>query len=182
MWFTENPWPPALICGVLAAVALTVWFQRQQSKWLLMAAGAILAAVAVWYIEKQIITEREQVELQVIDLVKSFEAGDEERVLNHFSPQAVLWRGQVLVALKLVKVKNLDVKDMSVQLVSKDTEAISHFRANGTVMMAGMEGGHQPSRWKLTWRKEKGDWKIIDVIRLNPLKDEPMGVLDSRAQ
>jgi hypothetical protein len=33
-----------------------------------------------------------------------------------------------------------------------------------------------PSRWEVGWRKEAGEWKILEVTRLNPLKDEPMEI------
>ena len=92
------------------------------------------------------------------------------------------WRKQVQLALKLVRVQGIDVKDLSVKLFGQGTGATSLFRANGRVTFSGMDAGHQPSRWKLTWQKEQGEWKIVDVVRLNPLKDEPMEILENRAQ
>jgi hypothetical protein len=41
----------------------------------------------------------------------------------------------------------------------------------------GNDAGHRPSRWKLVWRREEGTWRIVDVMRLNPLRDEPMEIL-----
>jgi hypothetical protein len=185
-WFTENPWPPALIC--LAAAGLAVaWAQtrsqpRDRTLGFVGALGGVLAALAIFPLERSIVTDRERIELDVRQLVADFTAQDEDATLSHFSPGAVEWRKQVQLALKLVKVQGIDVKDLSVKLFGQGTGATSLFRANGRVTFSGMDAGHQPSRWKLTWQKEQGEWKIVDVVRLNPLKDEPMGILENRAQ
>jgi len=181
-WFTENPWPPVFVCVVMAGLAAAWGLTRNQPRGYLGAALAVLAALGCFQFEKWIVTDREQIELEVHQLVADFTAQDEEATLDHFSPQAVDWRTQAQLALKLVKIQNIDVKDLSVKMTSGGSEAVSQFRANGRITFSGMDAGHQPSRWKLTWRREQGEWKIIDVVRLNPLKDEPMAILEHGAQ
>ncbi|RPI74071.1 MAG: hypothetical protein EHM42_15760 [Planctomycetaceae bacterium] len=182
MWFTENPWPPVLICCVLAAAALATWVSQRQMKWLYVGLGGLLLAVGLWQLERKIVTDRERVEQLVVDLVKEFQNKDREAVLAHFSPQALLWREMVSRAFDLVEIKDVRVTDLAVRMTAQNSEALSHFRANGTVVFAGAASGYQPSRWQLTWRRESGEWKVIDVVRLNPLRDEPLGILDPRAQ
>jgi len=185
-WFTENPWPPALICLASAVIAVG-WAQsrspsRERTLGFVGALVAVLAALAIFPLERSIVTDRERIELEVRQLVADFTAEDEAATLAHFSQGAVEWRKQVQLALKLVKVEGIDVKDLSVKLFGQGTGATSLFRANGRVTFSGIDAGHQPSRWKLTWQKEQGEWKIVEVVRLNPLKDEPMGILENRAQ
>lgn len=182
MWFTENPWPPVLICVVLSVAALATWVSRRQTQWLALGSLALLLAAGIWWLERRIVTDREQVEQLVVTLVDEFQRKDREAVLSHFSPQAPEWSLLVGKALDLVEIKDVKVRDLSVRMTSNNAQAVSHFRANGTVIFAGNASGYQPSRWELTWRRERGEWKIIDVVRLNPLRDEPLGVLDPRAQ
>ena len=123
-WFTENPWPPALIC--LAAAGLAVaWAQtrsqpRDRTLGFVGALGGVLAALAIFPLERSIVTDRERIELDVRQLVADFTAQDEDATLSHFSPGAVEWRKQVQLALKLVKVEGIDVKDLSVKLFGQD--------------------------------------------------------------
>lgn len=182
MWFTENPWPPVLICCALSAAALATWFSRRETKWLTLGLGGLLLAAGFWWLERQIVTDRERVEQLVVTLVDEFQRKDREAVIAHFSPQAPEWRVLVGKALDLVEIKDVKVRDLSVRMTSNNAQAVSHFRANGTVIFAGNASGYQPSRWELTWRRERGEWKVIDVVRLNPLRDERLGVLDARAQ
>lgn len=185
-WFTENPWPPALICVAAAGIAVGWAQSRSEARDRKLGFGgalvAILAALGIFPLERSIVTDRERIEGEVRQLVADFTAQNEEATLAHFSPGAVEWRKQVQLALKLVKVQGIDVKDLSVKLFGQGTGATSLFRANGRVTFSGMDAGHQPSRWKLTWQKEQGEWRIVDVVRLNPLKDEELGILENRAQ
>ena len=84
-------------------------------------------------------------------------------------------RTQVGQALDWVEFPNgIDIKDMQVRTSNENTRAVSHFRANGTVSFRGMGAQHAASRWAVTWQKEGADWKIIEVHRLHPLKDEKL--------
>ena len=69
-----------------------------------------------------------------------------------------------------------DIKDVQVTLLADETRASTRFRANGTVSFEKTNAGHQPSRWELKWQREGSDWKIIEVHRLHPLKDEELGM------
>lgn len=180
MWFTENAWPPMLILVGLALAAGYQWMATQKKPWIIGAIAGLVLAVGCFYLEQWIVTDREQVKQQVVGIVEAFERGESEKVLNYFSPQAKGLRTMATLALASVKLKGMDVKDVSIELVSQGSEAISVFRANGNVTFGGTDVGHQPSRWKITWRREKGEWRIVEVVRLNPLKDEAMEIMERR--
>ena len=177
MWLTETAWPPAIACCLVAIAWGVLWGQRNQSR----AVGGVLVGLLLaglcFVIERQVVTPREQVEQRVTELVENFEQRRRDQVIEAFSPQAAQLRRVAGNALDLVQVRGMKVKDLEVELVSRGTEAISHFRANGQVMFMGNDAGHRPSRWKLVWRREEGTWRIVDVMRLNPLRDEPMEIL-----
>jgi hypothetical protein len=182
-WFTETPWPPIFLLGIAACVLLAVWSSQKRAVWLIAALAAVVSAVAVYFIESSIITEAERVEKNVYELKTAFERKDKTRTLSFFSLQAPEPRERVEQALEWVDLPDgVDIKDMSVRMSNENTRAVARFRANGTVSFRGMLPQHAASRWELTWQKEGNDWKIIDVVRLNPINDEPMGIFEPRPQ
>jgi hypothetical protein len=64
-----------------------------------------------------------------------------------------------------------------------DTIAKVHFRANASITVTGESGasGYYPARLILTFEREKGEWKIIDVERLSPLNGQKMGSVLERS-
>jgi hypothetical protein len=180
-WFTETPWPPIFILGLVAAGCLAAWTSHKRGLWLSAALVALIAAVGVFLAEKSIVTEAELVEAEVHKLVSAFEHKDQDALLGFFSVRAPELRAQAEQALTWVDIPNgLDIKDLRVRTSNENTRALSHFRANGTVSFRNLATSHVASRWEFTWQKEQGRWKIIDVQRLNPYKEEKMDLFDPR--
>lgn len=178
-WFTENPWPPIFLLSIVACLMLAVWSSQKRRIWLMGAVAALLASIAVYFVARAIVTDRERVEANVRNLAAAFQRKDSAGTLAFFSVQYPD-RGLIEMALRDVDVRNLAVKDMTVRLSNEDTRAVTRFRANGTVSYRGAGAGFHPSRWDVTWQKEGKDWKIIGVDRLDLLKDEKKGMFDPR--
>jgi len=183
-WLTENPWPPIFILAIAACVMVAVWTSQKRGAWLVGALTAVIAAVAVFFVENSIITEGERVEQQVRDLVQAFVRSDRDKVVSFFSAKAPELRALALRGLDLVEFPSgIDVKDVTVKMSNENTRAVSLFRANGVVSVKGMGARqHMASRWQVTWQKEGNDWRIVEVVRLDPYKDESMPILDQRGQ
>jgi hypothetical protein len=180
-WFTENPWPPIFVLGIAACAMLAVWSSQKRAIWLMGSLTVVIAAVAVFIVERSIVTEGERVEKKVLELTAAFQLRDKDRLLSFFSVRAPEWRLIAETALERVTVKDdLSIKDMSVRVTNENSRAISRFRANGTVLFEGNNVGHQASRWELTWQKEGNDWKVVDVQRLGLIKDEKLGIFEQR--
>ncbi len=180
-WFTDTPWPLIVILGIAACVCLALWTSQKRAVWLVGVVILVGVAVGVFVVEKSIISEAERVEQNVYDLTGAFQRKDRERVLSFFSLQAPDLRATAVEALNLVDLPDgIDVKDVSVRMSNENTRAVSHFRANGTVSVKGLGARHSASRWEVTWQKEASDWKIVEVIRLDPIKDEKMQIMERR--
>ncbi|MEZ6056211.1 MAG: hypothetical protein R3C01_05860 [Planctomycetaceae bacterium] len=134
-----------------------------------LAIGAAGFAIDAW-----VVTEREQVEAQIISLVRDFESGDQHRTLAHFSELAIVERLMVGAGMNLVSVAHpLSLKDFSIELSHEDSVATTRFRANGEVLVNGRSVGHQATFWELRWRKEADAWKVIAVQELDPIRGTP---------
>lgn len=173
MWFTENPWPPIFILAMFASGMFVAWFSQKRAFWLAGCLAALVGCGAIYAVEKSVITEGERIEAKVHQLVSDFQNKRREAVLGAISRRETKWREMANKALDDVEVhKDLDVKDMSVELFNDKSQAVTRFRANGTVTYQRTISTYSPSRWELHWQKEGNDWKIVDVIRLHPLREE----------
>lgn len=180
MLFTENPWPPVIVCAIVAAILIASWLQNARKHYLIGVAGCALVSVAIVVFERLYVTDGERIAAQIVELVDAFSQNDEERMLSHFSESATVWRRNASWAMATVDVlSELHITDLDVEFFAARSRAHSHFRANGTVSVFGVES-HQPTRWNLTWQDEDGTWKIIDVQRLHPISGEPIGLMSSQ--
>src|SRR5579863_9661914 len=181
IWFTETPWPPIIILAIAAIVCLAAWASQKRGFWLVGGVLAVAAIVAVYFIERSIVTEAERVEQSVHSLAAAVQRKDREAALAFFSVQAPELRNQIQQGLSLVEFPNgIDIKDVQVRTSNEETRAVSHFRANGTVSVSGVASRHVATRWSVTWQREGTQWKIIEVQRLHPYKDEKIDFFDQR--
>jgi hypothetical protein len=176
MWFTENPWPPLALCGLLALGCVFAWSNHKRGLFLFAALGLSLLGCGIFLLERVIVTERERIEAGVHQFCRAFQQKDEQQALDFFSPQDIVDRLVVQQALKRVTVKDdLRVTDVNVAMKAQDSRAISHFRANATIVVDGYgDVGHQPFRCELTWQRVAGAWKIIKITRLDPISGKEL--------
>lgn len=141
-----------------------------------LAAGiCILLAAGAVAVDALVETDREQVASGVASVVAAFERGDEKQLLDHFAARALCERLLAQWAVQVVTVEQpLSLKDIQVELHGEGSLAISTFRVNGRVAVRGRSAGHQPSQWRVTWQQQAGEWKIIRLQELDPLRSEPL--------
>jgi hypothetical protein len=174
MWPTESPWLAAVILSSLAVLWLSLGSLRGNGK--LAAAGGVCALLAAgaFVLDALVVTDRERVQEGVVAAVGAFERGDREGLLSYFSPRALCERSLAEFAVRSVTPEQpLSLKDVRVELSHEDSIAQTTFRVNGRIAFQGRSLGHQPSQWRMTWRREGGEWRIIRVMELDPLTDEP---------
>lgn len=179
MWFTENPWPPIFLLGITACVLGAAWYSQGRTMWLGGMLACLLGCVVVYFVEEAIVTEGEQVERSVREMISAFHRKDRDRFIDTFSKQAALLRQLAAMALDTVDVPDdLDIKDMSVTTSNANSRAVSRFRANGKVSYKGTDIGHQPSFWELVWQREGNEWRVVEVKRLNVVTGKEIPVFD----
>jgi len=174
MWFTETPWPPILICSVLAVLLIAGWSANQRGSYLGGVLALVLLSGAIYVAELKIVTDAEQIEESVYGITSAFQQGDAGKTLEYVSAKAPGIRMFISSAIQLVKVDDdLRVTDVHVTMKANGSRGISHFRANATVDVRGFGNlGHQPSRWEFTWQREANQWKVIHIYRLNVFTGE----------
>ncbi len=180
MWFTETPWPPIAILGLLGGACLFAAMQTQRGKWLVAAGLCVVLAVAVWFIEAAIVTPGEQVEANLLAMVQAFQKNDEPGTLKFISPGSPKLVLLVKLAIPLVDIgEDFRITDVQIQTFANDTGATSHFRVNTTVHTP-MQGnlGHMPFRFNGKWRIEAGQWRLTQIEELDPINGEVLNRFD----
>lgn len=177
-WFTESAWPPIMILATGAVAGVAMFFTTQRVKYLLAVLPLIIFGPMIYAYERRTITERERVEAAVIGVVRAFEHEDRAGTLAFFSARHHELRRMANDTMDLVQPAGaFSVTDMSVTMLSRDSRALSRFRVTGPIKVLEFgDVGTRPSRWELTWQKEGGDWKIIDLQRLDPVSGERMDI------
>ncbi len=183
MWFTENAWPPMLIAGLAALVCLALWNSNRRGIHLVAALVCLLLCAGFYFLERAIVTEGERLQQVVVSLCNDFRNKRVAETVNHFSNAAPGLKVQVLAAMAMVTIHDdLRLTDFSTNLTNQNSRGTVHFRANATLSEVGQGNvGHYPSRFVLTFQREQGEWKIIEVERLHPLTGEKMDTLASEA-
>lgn len=173
-WLFEDPWPLTFVFGFLGLLLLVVWYSRPQKALLTMGALFLGLIPLVWLFESLVITDSERVEERIIGLGLAFQRQDTEATLAFVSPDNLPLRLALGAAVSRVKLgPDLTIRDISVKRMNPTTLR-SRFRANATVTLDAFNAGRQPSRWDVDWKMVDGDWRIVRVDRIHPIKDESM--------
>lgn len=185
MWiFTENPWPliVLLACG---AVALGIqWSQTRRFPFFLGMNALILLMAGSYALAQAIVTDREQLQASVVDIVHQFQQNHRDETLNYISdsPQAATLKALAAAAIDRVDLgPDVHVTDVQVDLKLEGTRGSTHFRVNGTMTLKGHGNvGHHPLRFRATWQKEpdaktgKPMWKMLQIEDLDPITGNPL--------
>lgn len=187
MWFTENPWPPIIGLCLIGVLLFLRFLSVQRSGYLAGVALCVALCGGVWLVERQIVTEREQVEQRLLELVRTFQqesvqqglvnilvGSPQLRTLTFISDSAKEVQGLVVTGMQMVDVADdFRISDVQTLLTNNNSRAVVHFRASATISAAGYGNvGRHPTRWELTWQRENGEWKVIRAKRLNFMTGE----------
>lgn len=183
MWFTETSWPPIIGLCVVGVLLFLGWMSQRKVMFLVGVALCLALCGIVFVVERQIVTERERVEQALRDFAVAFQQdsmrqglvnmvlpGPEPASLSFISTAAEGTRRMAETALNIVDLPEpVRISDVRTTMSNNDSRAVTQFRASATVRAGGSAdvGVHQPTRWELTWQREKGDWKILRATRLN---------------
>ncbi|GAB4143211.1 MAG: hypothetical protein Tsb009_14170 [Planctomycetaceae bacterium] len=180
MWFTETPWPPIMICAAGTLLLLIAWKRNARSLYLYGIVSLVIAAAAIFFIERTIVTEVEKVEQLTLDLTDAVKQDDVKKVtglIDSFPYRKIAEYGMSQYRVD----DTTTISDLSARWDDDEKTIISHFRATGRVKTkpAGYWTRQVPTRWELTWKKnENGEWKITGIQRLHYTSGEKQGTFD----
>ena len=179
MWFTENPWPPMVIAGLCALIFFGLWNRERRQPFLTLAVIFLLTTGGIYAFERAIVTEPERVQHEIVQLADQFRRKD-RAAIDHFSESQPGLRTLCETLMAEVEIRDdLRLFDFRTTMTNQNSRATVQFRANGTISAMG-HTGHHPFRCQMTFQKESGGWKIIEVQRMDPLNGEKIQIKDLR--
>jgi hypothetical protein len=180
-WITQDWIPAAIVLGTIGAILLFTWSATHRGLYLVLAGGCLALIGGAYLVDRAHVTDAEQVAERTLALTDAFRREDAAALDGLMGERAAELRAVVTAALLLVDVRDdLRVTDVAVEQLEGDTATI-HFRANATIFVVGHgQMGYQPSRWRLTWEREKGEWRVVAAQRLNPVDGSAMQTLEKR--
>ncbi len=182
MWFTENPWPPMLIAALAAVVFLMMWSSNRRGLHFVLAAACLLAGAGIYLLERLIVTEGERLQQHVVQLCLDFRDKKPE-VVGYVSDSFPQLKDLFTEAFATVTIQSdLRMSDFQVKLTDDNSHGTVRFRASATINVSGYgDVGYQPAQIELVFQREKGEWKIIEIKRFNPINGKELDVLQRSA-
>lgn len=168
-----------LIAGLVSFVFVVLWSSNRRGLHLVLAAVFALLAGGIYFAERAIVTEGERLQQRVAQLCEDFRKKN-PRTGDYVSNTRPDLKLAIETAMAMVTIQSdFRLSDFQTKLTNENSRGTVHFRANATIGVQGFgDVGYQPFRVILTFQRENGEWKIIDVERLNPLNGKKMGTLD----
>lgn len=127
----ENAIPIYAVSAVLVTLCALIFFNRRDLPSMIGMITAALLAISMIALEMIVVTDREQVENEVVDIMLAIEANDVPGVLALVDPQDTQLRSDVEALLPMVNVRDTSVTSLEVDLASQSEPltATAKFRA-----------------------------------------------------
>jgi hypothetical protein len=169
----ENPWPIAIIGGLLAAM-LTGGLLRTGRIALLWAILAVLGlTLAGVLIERRVVTPTEEVELTLHNIAAELEANEIEGVVAYIASTAPELKREARSRLRDVTIEEVKIKrNLSIVLSAGSEPNRATARFNVVIVGTDKAGalGRRQGAWffVVQFRKEKGIWRVESYEQRDP--------------
>lgn len=161
----ENALPIWIVGGLLALMAAIVFFSRRNLTSLAAMAVILVATLALTFVERMIVTDREQIEIGLYATMDAIEANDTRSVLAWIDQGAADLRSDAEALMSIVQVERANVAgSVRIELDPNDSaQGSSRFRGflNGVLRKGGVRISYFDDV-ELYWTKQSGRWLIED--------------------
>jgi hypothetical protein len=162
----ESPIVP-LVVGLLAATFALVVFLGRRTMGSLVALGVVLVATLLMVlVERLVVTDREQIEYAIDEVLARVEANDVAGVvawIDPAEPRVVADVRQLMPMIKVEKARTTSKVEVGIGADSPDS-ATSTFRGflDGVHKSSGMRVGFFNQRIDVFWKRREGRWLVTD--------------------
>lgn len=155
----ENPIPLYAVSAVLVTLCALIFFNRRDLPSMVAMITVVLLAFSMIMLERMVVTDREQVERSVRDIMLAIEANDVPGVLELVDPTADQVRSDVETMLPMVNVRDTGVTSLEVELTSSSEPPTATARFRGKVDLQKNEWRYVYfDRVDLQWIKKGDQW------------------------
>ena len=177
-WLFERPFPIIVIGGICLAL-LTAALVQTGKRWLMVALAMVaLLTGGLVFLERAIVTDREQVEAVLFDIADALEKNDVDTVVSHISSNCQELQNEAGAVMGSVTISAVRIKNNLKIVVEEDRDpplAVAEFNVviEGSDR-AGFAGQLAYRRFfQVTFRlEEDGQWRIVGYEDLDPVQHD----------
>ena len=157
----ENPIPIYAVSAVLITLCILIFFNRRDLPSIIGMITIVLLAISMVMLERWVVTDREQVENAVVDIMLAIEANDVPGVLDFVDPEDAQLRSDVETMLPMVNVRDTSVTSLEVELAEGSEPLTAQARFRGKVDLQKREWRYVYfDRVDLDWVKHGDRWHL----------------------
>lgn len=185
MWFTEDAWSPIIVCVVIGAIFFIAYLQTRRKKLLYGVALSLVLIITLFFVEKTIQTDQEQVNERLAELITTLSEESQSakrgvrpqniRCYDFFTEDNVTDRALIAYGITGYSISEVRMPSIETTMSSDNKTATTDFRANGTYG-TNRSGGHFSTRWEVVWEKVGGDWKINETRMKDPVSGKSIAM------
>jgi len=163
----ESSIPIVIACGVAAGIATFIWTRTQTRPWLVLAALALAAGVAVLIADRSVVTHRECLEALLPRLAAAAERQEIDTILEAIDPDAEPVREEARQVLSRVKPTEVRITRLEVEVdeTRQPIEATADLivRVSGTLLEPAGGQGTGLAEVHLRLRRVNGTWLVYEA-------------------
>ena len=171
---TENPWPLIILFSATGVVAFLLGSKGRN-----VAGLCALLAVGTFFLERALISTGEEIEAELEQMLVHFRNADTDAISSQIAPDNTELVDLAQRGINMVSVsESFHIQDVRAEATNDGVQATVTFRANGQVTLkSGGYSGHAATLWQTQWRLIDGQWKLSEVVRLDPRTGQEIGAL-----
>lgn len=169
-WFIEDPSPLLYLTIVVQLVLLAALIHTRRVLVIGIMAAVLALLGGVYLIDYLVVTDREEVEAALDEIIVAVADNDQARVLKAIAPDASKLQGQATALMKIVKVESIGIVS-GPQIVVNQLMSPPSATAEFSVMVRGKYGnfpGQQLVEVELQFDRIDDEWKATRASYESP--------------
>lgn len=183
----ENPWPIYVVLALTEFVLAGLWWSRRDKKILQWMIAPLVLAVAVFVLERIVVTDREQITINTNEIGRLIQSGQVEGLKTYLDENIRVKladmgsdtanRDQVIQMGKAVLTQNPVAKISFLGLKVEPSGSLAEESVTTIIDFAGGELKDQKRavKWIVRWGKKDGRW-LINFAEAREAKPSDLGL------
>jgi hypothetical protein len=166
-WLIEDATLALIVVGAIAIGFVVAFFRTGRGLYFYWFAAIALVGLALWLVERWVVTDRERVETTIYGAVEALRANDVEGVLAAISPTAEPLRSEVRGRMRSLEVRDAVIGDVKIDFsrLELPPKAIATFLGRLDFKSSQVPLENYIGRMTVNLRQEGDAW-LIESYRL----------------
>ena len=178
-YITDNPLPLLFLIAAVAGASFLSGAPRGRS----FSAALILLGIGLYFLEQYFVSPAEEVEQELHIMLDHFKSENLSGIESQIAAESQELAEIAKKGLEMVDLSDtFHIRSIDVTVDDAAANAVAMVRANGNVTLTHQGGTtHRvPNLWRTEWKAVDSSWKLVKVMRLNPVNQTEMGYFSAQ--